>query len=97
MPAPMLKKLAKQANIPIKKAEEYWDKAKELAAKEGRDPDKDSKNWAYVVGIVKRMMGLTEEMKNKKLILSMIDKVLKGDSADEIIVKTWNRNNQNSN
>jgi hypothetical protein len=56
----MLQSMAKKAGISKEKAEEYWKKAKEIAAKAGRDPEKTKKDgdWAYVTGIVKKMMKL---------------------------------------
>jgi hypothetical protein len=56
LPAPVLQGLAKQAGITLAKAEEYWDKAKKLAKDQGHEDD-----YAYIVGIVKKMMGLTKE------------------------------------
>ena len=40
------------------KDEEKWDKAEELAGKQGRGDD-----YAYIMGIYKRMMGLEKSMK----------------------------------
>lgn len=38
--------------------EHKWNKAKEIAAKEGRAED-----WAYIVGIYKKMMGVSKTKK----------------------------------
>lgn len=58
MPAPALYSLAQQAGVSVSKAEEYWDKAKTLAADEGKAED-----YAYITGIVKKMLGLSESGK----------------------------------
>lgn len=57
MPVPYLIKLAKKHHMPLAKAEEYWEKAKKAAEKAGK-----SRDWAYVTGIFKRMMGETSSL-----------------------------------
>jgi hypothetical protein len=39
MPSNVLASLAKQAGVSLDKAEEYWDRAKEQAAKQGHKDD----------------------------------------------------------
>ena len=59
MPTPMLLKISKKRKIPIKKVEEYWEKAKELAKdKFGED---HKAYWPYVTGIVKHMTGYAQK------------------------------------
>lgn len=55
MPAPALKKIAKNAHKPLKKIEKYWRAAK----KEGGDKDNP---WAYRMGIVERRAGLSRAL-----------------------------------
>ena len=55
MPTDTLKSLASKANVSIDKAEKLWKKAKGLAKEQGLDPESD-RYWAYVVGIVKKML-----------------------------------------
>jgi hypothetical protein len=57
MPAPVLLKLAKRAGESPEEAERLWAKAKRLASEEGHTDDYD-----YIVGIVKRMLGLDEDL-----------------------------------
>lgn len=57
MPAPALFSLAKRAGKSEAEAERLWNKAKELASEEGRPED-----WPYIMGIVKRMLGLGESL-----------------------------------
>jgi hypothetical protein len=61
----MLKSLAKKSGKSLEKAEELWAKAKELASKEGHKDD-----YAYIVGIVKRMLGLEEDLVGSAGIIS---------------------------
>lgn len=51
MPTPYVKKLADKHGVPVSQVEKKWDKAKKIAEDEGH---KD--NWAYITGVVKRMM-----------------------------------------
>lgn len=52
MPAPYLTKLAKKHGVPLETVEEKWGKAKDLADDAGQ-----GKNYAYITGIMNRMMG----------------------------------------
>lgn len=59
MPAASLKALADRSGTTLKRAEHLWDKAKTLARKQGRyKKDGADDYYAYVTGIVKRMMSL---------------------------------------
>lgn len=69
MPAPQIKSIAKKAGISAAKAEKLWSKAKAQAKgsklKDGSTvPDKESsfkdKDWAYVMGVFKKMAGINE-------------------------------------
>lgn len=55
MPVPLVKSLAAKAGVSVRKAEELWDRAKKSAAEQGRADD-----YAYIAGILKRMLGLGE-------------------------------------
>ncbi len=57
MPAPVLISLAKKAGKSLGTAEKLWAKAKRLASEEGHVGD-----YAYIVEIVKRMLGLGEDL-----------------------------------
>jgi len=50
MPA-LLDTAARELDIPRDKIEEYWEKAKKIAVKKGNP------NYAYIVGILKKMLG----------------------------------------
>jgi hypothetical protein len=52
MPSAFVKKLAKETGLTVKKIEQYWEDAKDIAG-EKFDEDSD-RYWAYVTGIVKR-------------------------------------------
>ena len=62
MPVPMLKSLANKSGKSISTAEKYWEEAKTSASKKFKK--KDSHYWAYVAGIVKHRMGITESFKD---------------------------------
>lgn len=44
---------AKKSGKSKKEVERLWNKAKKLAAEQGREED-----WPYIVGILKRMLGI---------------------------------------
>ena len=51
MPQGYVKKIAKEKGIPLEKAEEYWEKAKKAAEKQGH-----GEHYGYVTNIFKRMI-----------------------------------------
>lgn len=55
MPTPYLEKLHEDHGIPMKRLEEYWEKAKKIAEKGG-------KGYGYVVGILKNMLSISEHV-----------------------------------
>jgi hypothetical protein len=57
MPTPYIEKLAKEHNLPVDKVESYWEKAKVLAGKAGHKED-----YAYITGIVKKMVNEVEHI-----------------------------------
>ena len=58
MPPAMLKSLAKRAGVSLRRAERYWKEAK----KQAEETKKNVRDiWPYVVGIVKRRLGLANE------------------------------------
>src|SRR5213595_980248 len=68
MPAAVLKSLASKSGVGVDRAERLWDKAKDLAAKDGRKDD-----YGYIVGIVKKMLGLKKKESYVCEILEAID------------------------
>ena len=55
MPAALVKSFAARAGISTRKAEKLWDRAVEIAADQGHKED-----YAYIVGVLKRMLGIRE-------------------------------------
>jgi hypothetical protein len=66
MPVPMLKSLAKKSGKSLSDAEKYWEEAKTSALKKFNK--KDNRYWAYVAGIVKQRMGLSESISFKEFL-----------------------------
>lgn len=56
MPVPALKSLASKSDKSLAQVEKLWAKAKARAAEEGRKED-----YAYIMGILKKMLGLGED------------------------------------
>lgn len=62
MPAAMVKKLAKEANVPVKEAEKKWHEAKSVVDKQYPDIETDSdRYYALVSSITKNMLGLKDK------------------------------------
>jgi len=57
MPAPALKSLVEESDKTMSDAERYWDEAKNQAEEKGI-PENSYNCYPYVLGIVKRRMGL---------------------------------------
>lgn len=57
MPTPLIKQFADEAKRPISEVEELWEKAKTIAQKTFKT--KDSRFYAYTVGILKNMLSLS--------------------------------------
>lgn len=55
--AEMVKSLADKSGKSVEDVEAHWEKAKELAKKEGKQEDEEG-YWAYVVGITKKSLGI---------------------------------------
>lgn len=72
MPAPVLSDLAAQAGVSLDRAEDLWTQAKAAAKDQGHDED-----YAYIVGILKKMLGLTTES-HVLGILNQIDTSIAG-------------------
>ena len=92
MPAPVLKSLADRADVSMAKAEEYWDKAKKIAEKEGRSESEGDAFYAYVTGIVKNMMGLKESVE-RKTFSTYSGALVLFESADQPMLQagTWDK------
>lgn len=52
MPTGYVKKMAKKHHISVDKSEEYWDRAKKIAAKSGKEED-----FAIITTIYQNMLG----------------------------------------
>lgn len=66
MPSPVLKSLADKAGVSIKRAEHLWEQAKKIANKNGKfKKDGEDEYYAYVTGIVKRMLSVSKGRPNK--------------------------------
>jgi len=83
MPAAVLKSLAKDAGVTLAKAEDTWDKAKEVAKEKEKEGTKIDNFWAFVVGLTKKMLGIKEE-------LSQFHKFRIVESADHN-VQNWDK------
>ncbi|MEO5350448.1 MAG: hypothetical protein H7836_12480 [Magnetococcus sp. YQC-3] len=68
MPTPLIKSLAVRADKPVNTVEKHWKEAKQIASKEGH-----KKDWPYIVGITKKMSGLS---KNENNILNNINNLI---------------------
>jgi len=64
MPVPMLKTIADDANVSIAKAEESWNKAKNIVNDEYSYAKSDDRYWKLVTGITKKMLGVTEALQD---------------------------------
>jgi hypothetical protein len=63
MPARIVSSFADRTKKPIKDVERLWDKAKELATKQGH-----TKDYAYITGILKRMLKLESSTFRDKIL-----------------------------
>lgn len=57
MPSSIVLSFAKQTNKSVEEVEELWNKAKEIAKEQGQE-----NNYAYITGILKKMIGLNENV-----------------------------------
>jgi len=55
MPANVIKSFAQETGKSAEEVEKLWDKAKEIAKDEGQD-----ENYAYITGILKKMLKINE-------------------------------------
>ena len=81
MPVPVLKSLASKSGKSLAELEKYWAQAKASAEKEGK-----SKDYAYIVSIVKKMAGIKEKKKNLAIAFNLYTEALTifaGDSYPE--------------
>jgi len=65
MPVPALKSLASKSGKPLAQVEELWAKAKAQAAKQGHSED-----YGYIMGTLKKMLGLGETYSPDDAILT---------------------------
>lgn len=52
MPVPFIKKMAKKHKMSVDRSEKLWDKAKDIAKKNG-----EGENFALITGLYKNMLG----------------------------------------
>ena len=57
MPLSIVLSFAKQTNKSVEEVEELWNKAKKIAKEQGQE-----NNYAYITGILKKMLGLNENV-----------------------------------
>jgi len=87
MPTAYIKKLAKKGFGSVKELEKKWEKAKKIASEEGHKDD-----YAYIMGIFKRMLGIKSESVDETILEALIESVDpnlipdKGKKAYEIFV-----------
>jgi hypothetical protein len=65
MPTPALKSFAKESGKPIAEVERLWGKAKKLANDEGHKESDGDSFYAYVTGILKKMLGLKSTLEEQ--------------------------------
>lgn len=61
MPVDIVKSLSDKTGKSVEEVEEFWKKAKQAAKKNGRD-EGDENFYPYVIGILKKMLGIKEEI-----------------------------------
>jgi hypothetical protein len=64
MPANTVKSFAEKTGKSVAEVEKLWDKAKEVASEAG-----ETENFAYITGILKKMLGLNESTSSFKEFL----------------------------
>ena len=57
MPSSIVLSFAKQTNKSVEEVAELWNKANEIAKEQGQE-----NNYAYITGILKKMLGLNENV-----------------------------------
>lgn len=64
MPSPWIKQLSRETDKSEKELEKLWDKAKKITSEEfGKDEDDfGNKEYKYVTGVVKKMLGIDESI-----------------------------------
>jgi hypothetical protein len=63
MPANTVKSFAEKTGKSVQEVEKLWDKAKTIAADAG-----EAENFAYITGILKKMLGLNEALSFKEFL-----------------------------
>lgn len=64
MPANIVKSFADKSGKSIQEVEKLWNKAKAVAADEGQ-----KENYAFITGILKKMLGLNESETFKEFLI----------------------------
>ena len=63
MPTPVIKSFAEKTGKSVAEVDKLWNKAKAIAVEEG-----EGENYAYITGIVKKMLGLNEHASFKEFL-----------------------------
>lgn len=63
MPASIVTSFAEKTGKSVQEVEKLWDKAKEIAKEEG-----EPENYAYITGILKKMLKINESLTFRELI-----------------------------
>jgi hypothetical protein len=64
MPTPVIKSFAEKTGKSVAVVDKLWNKAKEVASEAG-----EAENYAYITGILKKMLGLNETAQSFKEFL----------------------------
>lgn len=63
MPNAVINSFAEKTGKSVAEVDKLWNKAKEIAKEEG-----EGENYAYITGIVKKMLGLNETISFKEFL-----------------------------
>lgn len=97
MPTPYVQKLAKETGKPVAEVEKLWDKAKKIASEDFGKPESQfgSKEFSYVIGIVKQMVGKHEDildpakfLRSKFSAKEFVDRLVNHKSLEEDVVSS---------
>lgn len=72
MPVPYLDKLSKETGKSINELEKLWGEAKKIASEHFDKPESEfgDKEFAYVVGVIKKMTGVEDKKESLEIILT---------------------------
>lgn len=94
MPAALVKSIAKESGKSVAEVEKLWDKAKELAKEQGRSEDSED-FYPYVVGILKKMTGMGQNVIEEQFdYLFEESLIVQADSLCRYVLKLFNLRTQ---